>query len=280
MRSTMEGWRPRGAAVGRLGVVVVDVEVTGRGEKETSEMWRWVCGRALAGGGVDGAGGFAERERVPREEAAVWWTIGLERVVAKRGGANCWRVDEGARTGFAGGSGAWIVEEGEVPGSAVVAVTKEREESEDEAGWKVLASSCSSEGWVAMGVVGEEGSSAISSSSSSTRWMASALWSSAISRSSTTSCFVPRPLVMHQTPRKVSAMPPKNSPSLSAVVFSKSRYNIALPVTTNMVKQTNCVGMTCVESKRCSALLTYLICMTAVKTNTATRRYAIGNVKM
>jgi hypothetical protein len=79
-------------------------------------------------------------------------------------------------------------------------------------------------------------------------------------------------LVISQTPRNVKAQPDTNFIAWSVLVRSKSRYKTALPKITDSVKSTNCVGITWVASNRCSARLIYLICMTAVKTNTKIRR--------
>jgi hypothetical protein len=85
--------------------------------------------------------------------------------------------------------------------------------------------------------------------------------------------------VIRNTPKKVRRQPPMNLETFSVVAFSKSRYKIALPIITDKVNITNCTGMTCVESNRCSALLTYLTCITAVEIRTAKRAYVTGVVR-
>lgn len=81
-----------------------------------------------------------------------------------------------------------------------------------------------------------------------------------------------RPEVMHHTPKKVRAQPPTNLPASSGLSRSKSRYRIALPMITDKVNITNCVGITTVALNLCSARLRYLICMMAVETKIASRR--------
>ena len=88
------------------------------------------------------------------------------------------------------------------------------------------------------------------------------------------------PLVIRYTPKNVNTQPPTNFPTLSAVADSKSRYKTALPIITERVKSTNCVGITWVESKRCNARFKYRICSRAVRTSTKTNKYVIGNVKV
>lgn len=62
------------------------------------------------------------------------------------------------------------------------------------------------------------------------------------------------PLVMRNTPKKVRRQPPINLIACFPVVRSKSRYSTALPTMTHNVKETNCIGMTWVESNLCRAL--------------------------
>lgn len=62
------------------------------------------------------------------------------------------------------------------------------------------------------------------------------------------------PLVMRNTPKKVRRQPPMNLIACSAVVRSKSLYSTALPMMTHNVKETNCMGMTWVDSNLCRAL--------------------------
>lgn len=81
-----------------------------------------------------------------------------------------------------------------------------------------------------------------------------------------------RRLEIIHTPQKVSAHPMQNFNMRSGLTASKSRYRIALPKITDIVKKTNCVGITCVESKRCRARLTYLIWSMAVRKRTMIKR--------
>lgn len=92
--------------------------------------------------------------------------------------------------------------------------------------------------------------------SCSARRIVSSMSSSSDSVSSSSSSADGRPLVMRNTPKKVRKQPPMNFRACSAVVRSKSRYRTALPIITHRVNETNWIGMTCVESNRCSALLT------------------------
>lgn len=97
-------------------------------------------------------------------------------------------------------------------------------------------------------------------------------YSSVSSCSSSSSVSLVRPLVMQYTPKKVSAHPPTNFPTRSAVAASNSRYRTALPIMTDRVKRTNCVGITCVESKRWSARFRYRIWRIAVPIRMKARR--------
>lgn len=63
-------------------------------------------------------------------------------------------------------------------------------------------------------------------------------------------------LVIKYTPKNVNTQPPKNFPNRDAFADWKSRYKTALPIITEMVNRTNCIGMTWVESKCCNARLT------------------------
>ena len=87
------------------------------------------------------------------------------------------------------------------------------------------------------------------------------------------------PLVIKYTPTNVNAQPPKNLPNRLASAAWKSRYSTALPIMTEIVKRTNCTGMTWVESNLCRARLTYRICANADITRMKTSRYVMGKVR-
>lgn len=70
------------------------------------------------------------------------------------------------------------------------------------------------------------------------------VFSSSSRSSASPSLFPALPLVIKYTPRKVNAQPPKNLPNRVAPAASKSRYKTALPIMTEIVKRTNCTGMT------------------------------------
>lgn len=80
--------------------------------------------------------------------------------------------------------------------------------------------------------------------------------SDSVSSSSSSSSLRSLPDVMRKTPKKVRRQPPTNLAACFMFVFSKSRYRTALPMMTHSVNMTNWMGMTWVESKRDSALLT------------------------
>ena len=96
--------------------------------------------------------------------------------------------------------------------------------------------------------------------------------SSSRSSASASSSFPALPPVIKYTPKNVNAQPPKNLPNRLALADWKSRYSTALPIITEIVKRTNCTGMTWVESNLCRARLTYRIWARADTTNMNTRR--------
>ena len=104
-----------------------------------------------------------------------------------------------------------------------------------------------------------------SSSMSGSSWYPSSSTSPIVFSSSSRSSvplspsFPALPLVIKYTPKNVKAQPPKNLPNRLASASWKSRYNTALPMMTEIVKRTNCTGMTWVESNLCRARLTYRI---------------------
>lgn len=114
--------------------------------------------------------------------------------------------------------------------------------------------------------------------SCSARLIVSSTSSSSERISSSSSCGG-LPLVIKNTPKKVRRQPPMNLRACSVVVCSKSRYKTALPIMTHNVKDTNCIGMTCVESNLCRALFTYRTCMTAVPSRMKMRTYVTGVLK-